>query len=141
MSGLAAVLGGHTPPGVYRWHAAFDADDVRHAVEHAGWRFAYADGWGLSTKEETLTLLGSALDFPDYFGRNLDALVDCLRDLGTGPGTVLLWDGWGPVAHADPATFAAIVEILQERSADANPTALCVLLRGEGPDLDVPSVD
>ena len=33
MSGLAAVLAGHEPAGVYRWHAAFDVPEVRHTVE------------------------------------------------------------------------------------------------------------
>lgn len=33
------------------------------------------------TKEDALDALAAQLAFPDYFGRNLDALNDCLRDL------------------------------------------------------------
>ena len=132
MSGLAAVLAGRVEPGVYRWHAAYDVADVRHTVERAGWRFAHLDGWSLATKAELLDALGAALNFPDHYGRNLDALADCLTDLEAG--TVLLWDGWSPLARDDQRTFAVVVELLRA-------AALAVLLRGDGPEVEIPSLD
>ena len=75
--------------------------------------------------------------FPDYYGRNLDALWDCLTDLAEP--TVLLWDGWGPFAHAEPEGFEALLTVLRDRSAARPPFS--VLLRGAGPDVDVPSLD
>ena len=33
MSGLAALLAGHTKPDLYRWHNAAHVEDVAHAVE------------------------------------------------------------------------------------------------------------
>ena len=74
MSGLAGLLAHHVEPGIYRWHGAFPAADVRHTVEHAGWRFAEIDGWHAPTKAEFLDAIGKALDFPDYYGQNFDAL-------------------------------------------------------------------
>jgi len=134
MSGLAGILAGHHDPGLYRWHAAFPPDEVAHAVEHAGWRFGYVDGWHHQTRSELLAEIGRALDFPDHYGQNLDALHDCLRDL---PGrTVLLWDGWGTLARQDEGGFAAVHTILAEHAG-----VLTTLLRGEGPELDVPSLD
>ena len=44
MSGLAGLLAGRKEPGLYLWHGAFSAEDVRHTVEHAGWRFAHDAG-------------------------------------------------------------------------------------------------
>ena len=76
MSGLAKILAHHHDPGVYRWHAAFPADEVAHAVEHAGWRFGYVDGWHHQTRHEFLTAVGEALEFPEHYGQNLDALND-----------------------------------------------------------------
>jgi hypothetical protein len=35
------------------------------------------------TREDALVAIGTALHFPDYYGRNLDALVDCLRDVAS----------------------------------------------------------
>jgi len=137
MSGLAAVLARRHDPGVFLWHAAFEADEVRHAVEHAGWRFGYVDGWGSETEAEFHARIAATLGFPDYYGANLDALWDCLSDVDQP--TVLLWDGWGPLARADPERFPRILRVLHDRAVEGSPFA--VLLRGEGPDVDVPSLD
>lgn len=133
MSGLAGLLAGHHEPGVHRWHAAHHVDDVRHTVEHAGWGFGAIDGWTRTTKAEVLAAIGEALAFPDHYGRNLDALEDCLRDL-SGP-TVLLWDGWSTLARADERTFGVLLRIF------ARHRDLTVLLRGDGPGIDVPDLD
>ncbi|MBD8869194.1 barstar family protein [Nocardioides donggukensis] len=132
MSGLASVLAGRHAPGVYRWHGNFDAADVRHAVEHAGWAYGHLDGWEIEHKAEFLAAVGEALSFPDYYGQNLDALADCLADL---PATVLLWDGWSAFARAEPVTFHAGLDVLAQRARDEPSTPFVVLLRGEGPDL------
>jgi RNAse (barnase) inhibitor barstar len=134
MSGLAAVLAGREAPGIHLWASASDVADLRHTVEHAGWGFGYVDGWHHQTRREFLTAVGEALSFPDHYGTNLDALNDCLRDL---PGsTVLLWDGWSTLAREDKTAFAAIRAILADHTA-----TLTTLLRGEGPEVDVPSLD
>jgi hypothetical protein len=143
MSGLAGILAGHHDPGVYRWHAAFSAADVQHAVEHAGWRFARVDGVGIETGPDLMDALGAALHAPQDVGRDLEALRKVLGGTGNGSGDtggrlLLLWDEWGPLARADRATFDAVTEILAERSHRGD---LAVLLRGEGPDLDLPSLD
>jgi hypothetical protein len=36
---------------------------------------------GDASREDVLVELGKLLDFPDYYGRNLDAFNDCLSDL------------------------------------------------------------
>lgn len=136
MSGLAGLLAGHVPPGAHRWHAAYDVEQVRHTVEHAGWAFAHVDGWTHPTRAGTLEALGAALGLPDWWGRNLDALADGLRDLDADAAarTVLLWDGWGPLAHEDARTVEVVLRLLTG-------AGLSVLLRGDGPDLEVPSLD
>lgn len=40
------------------------------------------DGAQLQNRKEAMELLGQALAFPKWWGRNLDALYDCLTDLG-----------------------------------------------------------
>ena len=136
MSGLAAVLAGRHAPGVHRWDSALDVTDVRHAAEHAGWAFGHVDTVALASSTEVLRAIGDALDdVPDHFtGRSLDAFNDVLRDL-SGP-TVLLWEGWGGFAHAEPERFALVVEILGQR--DGQGPAIEVLLRGPGPEGVVP---
>lgn len=130
MSGLAAVLAGRHPTGVHRWESGLEVDDVRHAVEAAGWTFRYADGVAAESLPAVLALLGAALALPAHYGRNLDALNDCLRDLD-GP-TVLLWEGWGAVARADPRGFGVVSEVLGVRGPQD--PRIEVLLRGPGPE-------
>lgn len=40
------------------------------------------DGLLLTQREQAMELLGQALELPPWWGRNLDALSDCLWDLG-----------------------------------------------------------
>ncbi len=140
MSGLATVLAGRALPGIYRWHGAFEPPEVQHTVEHAGWRFAYVDGWHGDTKQEFLATVGEALSFPDYYGQNFDALADCLLDVQDD--TVLLWDGWGPFARADAQAFSVALSVLGTRVNAERGGGFTVLLRGDGPDVPgVPSLD
>lgn len=117
--------------GVRRWESRLDVDDVRHTVELAGWRFAQLDTIAVETRPELLLGVGEALAFPDHYGRNLDALHDCLRDLPTR--TVLLWEGWGTPARAVPSAFRGVIRVLSDR-AESDTVPLQVLLRGPGPE-------
>lgn len=136
MSGLAAVLAGRTPPGLYSWHAGFDVAEVRHTVEHAGWGFGHVDGLHAQTKPDLLRAFGEALDFPDWYGQNFDALADCLSDVGrSGIGTVLLWDAWAPFARAEPRAFPVALSVLGGRVAADRGGPFAVLLRGDGPEV------
>lgn len=138
MSGLAGLLAGHHAAGVYQWHTAFEPADVRRTVEHAEWRFGYVDGWTHQDRDGLLGAFGAALAFPDHFGHSFDTLAECLGDV-TDP-TVLLWEGWGPLARTDRRAFDVCLDILTERTEDTPPFA--VLLRGDGPPgIDVPALD
>ncbi len=134
MSGLAAVLAGHEAPGIHLWHGAFDVADVRHTVEHAGWGFGHVDGLHAQTKPDLLRAFGEALDFPDWYGQNFDALADCLHDIGAGrDGVVLLWDGWATLARADEKAFSIALTVLGSRVNADRGVPFSVLLRGDGP--------
>ena len=124
MSGLAGLLAGRTPPGAYRWRATYDVVDVQHAVEIADRPFAHVDGAAVETAAQLHAALAEALGFPQWYGANLDALADCLREVRDD--TVLLWDAWSGLARAEPRTFAVALDLLGGR--------LTVLLRGDGPD-------
>lgn len=143
MSGLAALLAGRREPGIFRWHGAFGVPDVQHTVEHAGWRFVYLDGVAVESKSEFLERIGTAFGFPDHYGQNFDALADCLHDVvaGDSAGTVLLYDGWGPFARADERAFSVALSVLGARVNEDRGGPFAVLLRGEGPDLGVRSID
>jgi len=63
--------------------------------------------------------LGRALDFPNYYGRNLNALNDCLRDVALyeygaqrdSAGTVLVLNHFDSFARADREVAQALLDI------------------------------
>jgi len=133
MSGptLDELLAGELPLGVYRLPSRYDGEHVERLALDAGWLFAPV--WGEDTKAAMLEAIGEALGFGEHYGRNLDALVDCLRDL-VGD-TLLLWVDWARLAQHDPAALRGILEVLD--AADR----IAVVLAGEGPDIEVPVLE
>ena len=45
---------------------------------------------GIEDKRTLLDLYSRAFNFPDWFGYNWDALLDCLRDVGTGVRQIII---------------------------------------------------
>jgi hypothetical protein len=68
------------------------------------------------TKESTLAAFAEELDFPTWFGGNLDALADCLHHLArTEPGEwELVVDGVAELGRADPRAMAGLRGVLGE---------------------------
>jgi len=114
----AALLDGSHTPGVYRVTDAAEA--VTSALSEAGWRTAVVPGVDSTTG--FYTAVAAALVLPDYFGRNLDALWDCLTDLDAPTALVLL--DWTRFARARPERWAALLALLTERTKQAPPFAL-----------------
>ncbi len=140
MSGLAGVLAGRRPAGVYRWSSHARTADVEHAVEHAGWRFVYLDTARVEDKAAFLAETQAAYGFPDWVGRNFDALADALTDVRHEHGTVTLWEGWSPFARTRPEQFAVALDVLKRRCDSHRGGAFVVLLRGDGPRVDLPDL-
>ncbi len=100
---------------------------MRGIVQRSGRRFGHLDGTHVDTVPALHAALAAALDFPSYYGHNLDALADVLGDLPSAPGTqpVLLWDSWGVCAEVEPRTCTIVLELLG--------ASVTTLLRGPGP--------
>jgi hypothetical protein len=142
MSGLAAVLAGRRPPGVYLWRSNTPASEVAHAVEHARWHPLILDGRTVTSEEQLLDAVAATCGFPSGFGRSRDALADCLTDLswlGPAHGFLLLYDGWGMLAHTEPEAWIAARRVFENTCTHwaATQTPFAVLLRGPGPDDDL----
>lgn len=77
---------------------------------------ARVDGQEIRDKATALAAIGTALDFPKYYGQNLDALFDCLTDLSwLPPGEVrLIWTNVGTLQKADASAYRAVVKVLHD---------------------------
>lgn len=67
----------------------------------------------------TYRAFARTLTFPRHFGQNLDALLDCLRELD--PGTRLLWNG-DRLRAADPESYRRVLSVLAQFE-DGDPRA------------------
>jgi RNAse (barnase) inhibitor barstar len=87
-----------------------------------------------STKAESIELFAQVLDFPDWFGRNLDALADCLHDYAEEPNAEgatrhLVWDGVARLRRSHPEGYRDIASVLDEVSEDHDTLVVTVLDR------------
>ncbi|WP_232663008.1 barstar family protein [Pseudonocardia sp. TRM90224] len=91
----------------------------------------------VADRRSLFTKVGAALQFPGYYGRNLDALEECVRDLSWLPAgeVVLVWEDDAALLAADPATHRAVLEILTDAAAESKsgPRPLRVLLAPPAP--------
>ncbi|MGB8943601.1 MAG: barstar family protein [Streptomyces sp.] len=90
---------------------------VLEAVRAAGLRTVSIDLTGVSDKSAFMDRCARALELPDWFGRNWDALADCLTDLGwapAAPGRLLVVTGWQGYAEAAPQEWIIAQEVFTD---------------------------
>jgi RNAse (barnase) inhibitor barstar len=81
-------------PNIVQSIRAYRVEDLLRAAEGAGQHFLYVNLTSAQTKQDVLEAIAAAFLFPPHFGKNLDALYDCMTDLvhkaGTQPGFVVV---------------------------------------------------
>jgi RNAse (barnase) inhibitor barstar len=95
------------------------AATLAERLQSAGWTVAVIDGRRCPTKATLLAEIARVLQFPEWFGHNWDALVDCLRDTERLAIVVSHADRVGVEEHgaAALATLMSIVDELGEEGA------------------------
>lgn len=76
------------------------------------------------TQADFAAAVKQELDFPDYFGGNLDAFNDCLRDVAAfaygadrdAAGTVLVFTGYDAFTARDPRAAQIILDIIADNA-------------------------
>jgi len=81
-------------PNIVQSIRAYRVEDLMQAAEAAGQHFLYSDLSSAQSKQEVLDKIAESFLFPTHFGKNLDALFDCMTDLvhkaGAQPGFVVV---------------------------------------------------
>ncbi|MFF8898627.1 barstar family protein [Streptomyces lydicus] len=114
---LVAVLDGSTPPGVLTWPAGRPVADALAAARDAGWTGAVLELADVADKAAFMERCARALRLPEWFGRNWDALADCLTDLSWCPadrGRLLVVTGWQGYAAAAPDEWSVVESVLAD---------------------------
>ena len=79
-------------PNIVQSIRAFRVEDLMEAAQGAHHHFLYANLTAAQSKQDVLDAIAQAFMFPAHFGKNLDALYDCMTDLvykaGSQPGFV-----------------------------------------------------
>jgi hypothetical protein len=136
MSTGVAADSGRCPSGVYLIDAADRERVLRHDAFPSEFAVAVLDGTKAGTRAGFFQEIARALQFPDYFGRNWDAVYDCLTDFNWLPadGYVLVLDGFDHLAMNEPGQWEIGLKVLREACAFWRPLSrpMYVLLGGSG---------
>jgi hypothetical protein len=81
-------------PNIVQSIRAFRPEDLQQAAHDAGQHFLYTNLSEAQSKQDVLDIIARDFLFPDHFGKNMDALYDCMTDLvhksGPQPGFVVV---------------------------------------------------
>ena len=81
-------------PNIVQSIRAFRVNDLQEAANAAGQHFLYANLASAQTKQDVLDLIAQQFILPAHFGKNFDALYDCMTDpvhtSGPQPGFIVV---------------------------------------------------
>jgi len=73
---------------------AYRVSDLQDAAQSLGHHFLYANLAEAQSKQDVLDLIGAQFTLPSHFGKNFDALYDCMTDplhkSGPQPGFIVV---------------------------------------------------
>jgi RNAse (barnase) inhibitor barstar len=97
---------------------AYRVDDLMSAAQAAGQHFLYANLSATQSKQEVLDAIAAAFTFPAHFGKNLDALYDCMTDLvhkaGPQPGFVVVLEQLPDNPRFDREAREQLLEVFRD---------------------------
>ena len=105
-------------PNIVQAIRAYRVEDLMQAAQDAGQHFLYADLSPAETKQDVLELIASSFLFPAHFGKNMDALYDCMTNLvhksGAQPGFVVVLDQLPDHAKFDREAREQLLDVFRE---------------------------
>ncbi|MDR0458188.1 MAG: barstar family protein [Burkholderiaceae bacterium] len=97
---------------------AYHAHDLQEAAVQLGQHFLYANLANIQTKQDVLDTLAEQFTLPPHFGRNFDALYDCLTDplhkSGPQPGFIVVLEHIPATARFDKETREQLLDIFRD---------------------------
>ena len=105
-------------PNIVQAIRAYRVEDLMQAAQDAGQHFLYANLVSADTKQDVRELIASSFLFPAHFGKNFDALYDCMTNLvhksGAQPGFVVVLDQLPDHAKFDREAREQLLDVFRE---------------------------
>jgi RNAse (barnase) inhibitor barstar len=105
-------------PNLVQAIRAYRVDELMAAAEAAGQHFLYANLSATQSKQEVLDGIAAAFLLPAHFGKNLDALFDCITDLvhkaGPQPGFVVVLEQLPDSPRFDREAREQLLEVFRD---------------------------
>jgi len=105
-------------PNIVQAIRAYRVEDLMSAAEGGGQHFLYANLSGAQTKQDVLERIAESFLFPAHFGKNLDALFDCMTDLvhkaGVQPGFVVVLEQLPDNARFDREAREQLLDVFRD---------------------------
>jgi RNAse (barnase) inhibitor barstar len=105
-------------PNIVQAIRAYRVDDLMQTAQSAGQHFLYANLAPAQSKQEVLEGIAEAFLFPAHFGKNLDALYDCMTDLvnkaGPQPGFIVVLEQLPDNARFDREAREQLLDVFRD---------------------------
>jgi len=97
---------------------AYTVKDLQNAATEMGHHFLYANLAKAQSKQDVLDLIGAQFTFPQHFGKNFDALYDCMTDpiykSGTQPGFIVVLEHIPSNAKFDKESREQLLDVFRD---------------------------
>lgn len=107
-------------PNVVQSIRAFRVPELQAEAIKLGQHFLYAYCLEASTKQQVLGKIAASFGFPKHFGKNFDALSDCLTDMvfkaGPQPGFVVVLEQLPNTPKFDKEARETLLDVFRDAS-------------------------
>lgn len=106
------------PSNVVQSIRAFRVTDLQAEAAELGQHFLYAYCAHATTRQQVLTTIAEAFQFPRHFGKNFDALSDCLTSLvhkaGPQPGFLVVLEQLPHAPKFDKEARETLLDVFRD---------------------------
>ena len=107
-------------PNIVQSIRAFRVQDLQDAATLLNQHFLYANLGNAQSKQEILDMIAAQYTFPAHFGKNFDALYDCMTDMvhksGPQPGFIVVLEQIPAHAKFDKEAREQLLDIFRDAS-------------------------
>ena len=97
---------------------AYRVSELQDAAQKLGQHFLYANLAKAQSKQDVLDLIGAQFTLPSHFGKNFDALYDCMTDplhkSGPQPGFIVVLEQIPAHAKFDKEAREQLLDIFRD---------------------------